>query len=68
MIDNVPWEDPRSIPKDRPVKVIFHDHDSEYQPEFPVRWDSEAKCWRNNNCGTVVTATISGWREWTTIA
>lgn len=64
MIDNGHWEDPRSIPKDgRPVKVIFHDHKGEY-PGFPVRWDADAKCWRNNRCGTVVMATISGWREY----
>lgn len=64
MIDNVPWNDPRSIPTDgRPVRAICHDHDSEYQLEFPVIWDDKSKCWRNGHCGTKIKATISGWRE-----
>jgi hypothetical protein len=47
-------------PADQPVQVLCEDHSGTYQLPFPCRFvDGE---WRNTECGSVVEATVVGWR------
>ena len=47
-------------PPDQPVQVLCEDHSGTYQLPFACRWvDGE---WRNSESGSIVEATVVGWR------
>jgi hypothetical protein len=48
-------------PADEPVQVLCEDRSGTYQLPFTCRWVDGS--WRNNESGSLVEATVIGWRR-----